>query len=338
MLPIYQKLKNEEEVQETQSRINRLNDMRGAHKAKEGSGAASGSATTAAGHGHGHGGGGTGIIGTWKKLKGKKKKQRNLTAPEIRTEDLKEAMDEMASTSSAALTPLKEDGQEKKDGGKTKGRFGKKSKEKISTAELAKQKSSTMSEIVLRNEQVESPPISDRNALSQSNTLSQLSDHPTESDIGILPVDAKPKPSDVIILEPLDLSQTSEKHSGISLSQPDPFIGHDDHLSTQSSSDIPMSNTPFDTHRHDSSSGVWESRNTSREEGDGNVENRLPYQHGSSKLYREYGSKEHKLNLERVVEFLKSSGEAEPMDLSILQDWDGWMVASREIRYGYPCL
>ena len=333
-MSVHQKLKNDEEKKEVQARINRLNDMRGAPKAKE---AASASSTSVAGSGGG-GGGGAGLISTWKKLKGKKKKQRNLTAPEILTEDLKAAMTEesLSAVSSSTLQPVKEeDGAEKKG----KGRFGKKSKDK-SMSDILKRKSSTSpGEVVLRNELVESPSMSDDHALSQSNqTLSQLSDQlaPVDSEVGILPVDPKPKTtSDVIILEPLSLSQTSEKHSGLSLSQPDPFAGHDDHLSTQSSSDIPIGNTLIDANQTaDSSSGIWgESRNTSREDGDIGTEGRPADQQRINKMYREYGSKEHKLNLERVFEFLKSSGETEPADLSVLLDWDGWMVASRDIRY-----
>lgn len=325
LLVIEQKLKNENEEQEVQSRINRLNDMRGGTpKAKDGtSGGTSGS-------GAGGSGGGTGLINTFKKLKGKKKKQRNMTAPEISTQDIKAAMTDDARTTS--LTPVKEDSTEKKEG-RGKGIFGKKQTPKTSKTSTT----STPGETVFRNLQVD---VQDDHSLSQrsDHTLSQPMEHlSSDADI-VSPTDAKSKSSmsDVIILEPLNLSQTSGKHSGVSLSQSDAF-GNEEHLSTQSSVEIPISNSLLDSqHNMDNSNAIWDNREVVKEEDEDEEEegryNRLSLcLQGSSALYADYGSKQHKLNLERVQEFLESSGEVEPKDLSVLQDWDGWMVASREI-------
>lgn len=320
---IEQKLKNEEEEQHVQSRINRLNDMRGTAKAKDSS---SGGTSTSGGGG---GGGGTGLKNTWKKLKGKKKKQRNLTAPEISTQDIKAAMTDDARTT--ALTSVREDGSDKKG----KGIFGKKQPK-----ESPKKSASpaVLGETVFKNVQVDSPDV---DPLSQRSdrTLSQPAEH-TGSDADVIsPSDAKSKSSmsDVIILEPLSLSQTSGKHSTVSLSQSDAFVGNEDQFSSQSSAEVPISNALLDTeHNADNDSVIWDNREAVKEEeniDEGGYNSLGSYLHGSSVLYnRDYGSKQHKLNLERVREFLESSSEMEPKDMSMLQDWDGWMVASKEIR------
>lgn len=324
-----QKLNNEGEEQALISRINRLNDLRagGTAKAKDaGSGAAGG------------GGGGAGLISTWKKLKGKKKK-RNLTAPEISTQDLKAAMTEdLHTTSTSTLAPVRESDQ--KEGGKGKARFGKKQgKDKAGTLEPKDVRSaSSASEIVFKNELADSPVLSEGVYLSQgSPSFSHVSssrvdsggghNDPTASEISGTPLttSAGSKSSDVIILEPLDLSQTSGKHSGVSLSQPEHFTGTDEHFSTQSSSEIAMSGGLMDSQSNEG----W-SNKVAKEDDDVHYE-RGSYLQGSSRLYEEYGSKQHKLNLERVHAFLESSGEVEPVDLSMLHDWDGWMIANREI-------
>ena len=324
------------------SRINQLNDARsgGTPRAKDtGSSAGGGSGVPGSGGGGGGGGGGssgggTGLISTWKKLKGKKKKQRNLTAPEISSQELKAAMDDTGSTTT--LTPVAEN--EKKDGGKTKTRFGKKQgKEKT---EPQKQKSS---EIVLKNDLADSPGLPEENFLSQVSDL----DHPSLSEpSGGTPHenDSAPivevsitspasisgsKSSDVIVLEPLDLSQVSGKQSGASLSQSETFTGNDEHLSTQSSAEVPISGGLIEEGQQNSHSEGWRRKEGTSED----VHYEGSYFQGSAKLYKEYGNKQHKLNLERVRVFLESSGEREPMDLSVLQDWDGWMVANREIMY-----
>ena len=308
------KLKNEQEEQALTSRINRLNDMRaGTPKPKDG-GSSGGS---------GAGGGGTGLIGTWKKLKGKKKKQRNLTAPEISTQDIKVATvsDEAHRTSTSTLVPVIE--SEKKEG-KGKARFGRKqSRDKTSLEPKDLRCASSAAEIVFKNELADSPLLPEEASLSQmSAPLASGHIEPPASDINATPSPAKS--SDMIVLEPLDLSQTSGKHSGASLSQTDPFAGIDEHLNTQSSSETAMSSSLIGAHQ---SSEGWNDKVASKDD--------IHYEgsnfQGSSRLYEDYGSKQHRLNLERVHTFLESSGEMEPADLNLLQDWDGWMVASRDI-------
>ena len=325
-MPILRKLKRDEEEQVLVSRINRLNEMRGVTKTKDGNINLSGST-------------GTGLIGTWKKLKGKKK-QRNLTAPEISSQDLKAAMSktrEAHHTSSATLESLKEK-DDKKDGGKIKGKgiFGKKlPKEKLSPESKDSpkpRKSESLdvknSEVVFKNDMVvESPSNSEETILSQKSEPMMSNDDQNSQDIEItltLPADPTSKPNDSIVLEPLNLSQTSGKHS--LLSQSGTCIGNEEHYSTQSSSDIIGTEGTQEL-----DIPMWDNGKPIMEEVDIDfIDNRL-YLQGSSKLYKEYGSKQHRLNLERVNEFLESSGESEPMNLSELQDWDGWMLASKDL-------
>lgn len=351
---IHQKLKNEEEEQEVLSRINRLNDIRGGmSKGKDGGGGGSGTGGSGGGGGgsgsSGGGststssGGGTGLKNTWKKLKGKKKKQRNLTAPEISSQDLKAAgvSNDSHHTSTATLSPLKEDGASEKKDGKKGGKHRKQSKDSSSAS---KGKTAGLGETVFMNVLAESPV----------GSLSQPDDHlhhhhraatggASSSEVDILsPSDRKSKSSasDVIILEPLSLSQTSGKHSAVSLSQPDTFTGNEDHFSTQSSSEVGPSNALTNEAQHGSGGGGWggrlreETEEEEGEEGEGrgyDMDHMGSYLRGSSTLYKSYGSKQHRLNLERVHEFLESTGELEPQDLTVLQDWDGWMTASRDI-------
>lgn len=47
-------------------------------------------------------------------------------------------------------------------------------------------------------------------------------------------------------------------------------------------------------------------------------------------LYDVFGSHSHHETLKELEEFLDSVGETEPVDLSILEDWDGWMIGSRD--------
>lgn len=48
-------------------------------------------------------------------------------------------------------------------------------------------------------------------------------------------------------------------------------------------------------------------------------------------VYDSFGSEKHKESLQRIEEYMKSINENKPCDLSVLQDWDGWAVASKDI-------
>ena len=48
-------------------------------------------------------------------------------------------------------------------------------------------------------------------------------------------------------------------------------------------------------------------------------------------LYKNFGSESHRQTLKELEEFLDTSNETEPLDLSKLLDWDGWMIGSRDV-------
>ena len=162
-----------------------------------------------------------------------------------------------------------------------------------------------------------------------------------------------PKSGDIVLVE--DLSQISagklSQVSGgkLSLSQSGTFTGPDEPYSTQSS--IRSGGDHSIHHEHESGfipNGVHSSEHDHHDLSTGRLSEfdhiSLPvdgdsvsqlhfgsFRRGCSRMYLEYGNKDHKLNLERVEEFLKSSMETEPVDLNILRDWDGWVMASKDI-------
>ena len=336
------------------ARLERLNGLRGADaKGKGGS----------SGHG-------AGLKNTWKKLKGKKKKQRNLTAPEISSEEFK-AINEEKKKKAGTLESVSEekaraDGEKGKTkhlaAGKEKSREMKKgiSMDTISAKASPKRVSTSDSLRVDTPSSVEDSPLSQKSEprLSQPDhdshprklRLSSYSgDH--EGDSKLL----SSKSGDIVLVE--DLSQISagklSQVSGgkLSLSQSGTFTGPDEHSSTQSST---RSGLGDHDDRHHSSGfipnglhsadlhdpSISGSRMSALDHDslplpmDGDSVSQLhfgSFRRGCSKMYIEYGKKDHKLNLERVEEFLKSSGEMEPVDLNILRDWDGWVMASKDI-------
>ena len=317
LLAIHQKLRNDAEKEDCVSRLDRLNQMRGVDKQKAG---------------------GTGFKGTWKKLKGKKKKQRNLTAPEISTQTMK-ALSEIH-----ALEPVKEK-EEKQDGGKTKGgMFGKRSQsrekvnvikredskdtsEQTQTPKGKKKRNSVVSNKNDAQTRPESPSTSEGDALLSQKSDSRLSqqDH---FEMKRTPEKLPGSKSVIEISMMEDLSQTSA--GKLSLSQSGTFTGPEEQFSTQSSSD-----TQFGEHlveeRQPSSDGLVTNENhVNSIENEPEVDLEA-FRKGSAKLYSEFGDKQHKMNLERVLEFLKSSGESQPANLTLLMDWDGWVLASKQI-------
>ena len=302
----------------------------------------------------GSGSHGAGIKSTWKKLKGKKKKQRNLTAPEISSEDIK-AISEEKKKKSGTLESVSED---KKERGKDKHSTDKeKSHELKKAATSVDVKERSHSHRVDTPSSIEDSPLSQKSEprLSQPDHIShpqklRLSsysgDHEGESKL------LSPKSRDIVLVE--DLSQISagklSQVSGgkLSLSQSGTFTGPDEHSSTQSSirsgggdnghhesGFIPNGGVHGSDHdRHDPSMSRFSGFDHDSLPVDGDSVSQLhfgSFRRGCSRMYLEYGNKDHKLNLERVEEFLKSSGEMEPVDLNILRDWDGWVMASKDI-------
>ena len=322
-------------------------------------------------HGDAKGKGGTGSHGaglknTWKKLKGKKKKQRNLTAPEISSEAFK-AINEEKKKKSGTLESVSE---ERRAANREKGK-DKHLTDKEASRELKKVTSMDIKAIPKRpvstsadSHRVDTPSSVEDSPLSQKSEprlsqpdhnshpgklrLSSYSgDHEGESEL------LSPKSGDIVLVE--DLSQISagklSQVSGgkLSLSQSGTFTGPDEPYSTQSS--IRSGGDHSIHHEHESGfipNGVHSSEHDHHDLSTGRLSEfdhiSLPvdgdsvsqlhfgsFRRGCSRMYLEYGNKDHKLNLERVEEFLKSSMETEPVDLNILRDWDGWVMASKDI-------
>ena len=49
-------------------------------------------------------------------------------------------------------------------------------------------------------------------------------------------------------------------------------------------------------------------------------------------LYNTFGGETHHETLRELREFLDTADETEPVDLNVLQDWDGWVIGSKNIR------
>lgn len=309
LISVQRKLKKTSGAAETATKLQRVHQLKETEKSKTG---------------------GAGLKGTWKKLKGKKKKQRNMTAPEISSQSIAEAVKKNQS----ALATVKED-----EGNKGKGGLSTKWTKKdvnASTGETKispKQPKKSIESLVKTNHRPESQS-SNEDALTQSQVSLQLSPatehlgthgsraHTMPSNVTLSP----PKSAEIVFTDQFSLSQASGKISNLSLS-----TGGEDQYSTQSSSDIPIST--FDqtdeghfNHGYSSDHQVHEWP----EGGTGDLDEEA-YKKGSLKLYWEFGDKQHILNLQRVKDFLKSSGENEPVDLNVLLDWEGWMLASKDI-------
>lgn len=319
------------------AQLSRLNELRG-EKSKTGSG-------------------GAGLKNTWKKLKGKKKKQRNLTAPEISPQSLQLAASQSSSSGkkmSTDLAPVKESEGESGTR-KEKGLSGKPSvsKDKLHAikhqdSENEKQATSSPSHVSSKNRnrttslgsreefhRAESRSSVEDTSLSQKSDLRFSDEHSvgektTPSHTGSSKVD-------LVLSQPTDCSQTSVK---LSHSQSGNFVTHEDHLSTQSSSDVNIQMSPLG-HEHDQflsgeqapavDIGFLSNSHLTLSEKEQQEMMERDFTKGCPSIYTGYRDKQHTLNLKRVQEFLESSGEMEPVDLSVIRDWDGWMMASREI-------
>ena len=288
--------------------------------------------------------GGAGLKNTWKRLKGKKKKQRNLTAPEISPQTMEFARAQAGKP--AALDTLEED---KGSSGGGHGFFGKRSKSKekvntVSTPQLKKQDSQTSQAspknkrrdvVGVKDEEIlrtESPSSAEDTSLSQKSD-SRLSDEQPLKFHNLL----KRSTTDSVLVAHSDF--VFSESSKLSLSPSGTFAGMEEEpLSTQSSSDANVQISPFHRPPDGSSStgflpngDVMEERTNTREIEESKEAAEDDFRQGCPTLYGEFGDKQHKLNLKRVQQFLESSGEMMPEDLRILQDWDGWVLASKDI-------
>jgi hypothetical protein len=348
---VHEQLKQDEERQLVLARLERINGLRGVDAKGKG------------GSGGGHGAGG--LKNTWKKLKGKKKKQRNLTAPEISSEEFK-AINEEKKKKSGTLESVNEE-RRAADREKEKNKH---STDKEMTRELKKTTTVDIKASPKRpvstsadSHRVDTPSSVEDSPLSQKSEprLSQPdhSSHPRKLRLSSYSGDHEgeskllsPKSGDIVLVE--DLSQISagklSQVSGgkLSLSQSGTFTGPDEPSSTQSSirsggdhlihhesGFIPNGVHGSDHDHHDLSTSRLSGFEHDSLPMDGDSVSQLhfgSFRRGCTRMYLDYGNKDHKLNLERVEEFLKSSMEMEPVDLNILRDWDGWVMASKDIN------
>ena len=338
LISVQKHLKRENNVESTMAQLNRLNELRG-EKSKTGS----------------SGSGGAGLKNTWKRLKGKKKKQRNLTAPEISPQSLQSAVSLSSSSSgkkmSADLAPVKESEGEStigKENGKRSGSKDKLHAIKHQDSDNQKPATSSPSHISAKSRNRKSSLGSreefhraESRSSVEDTSLSQKSDlrFSDEHSVGdkTTPSHTGSSKVDLVLSQPTDCSQASAK---LSHSQSENFVTHEDHLSTQSSSDVNIQLSPLVYEQNQFLDGeqapavdigfLSNSHLTLTEKEQREMMER-DFTKGSPSIYTGNRDKQHTLNLKRVQEFLESSGEMEPVDLSLIRDWDGWVMASREI-------
>lgn len=320
------------------AQLNKLNELRG-EKPKVVSSSSSGA----------------GLKSTWKRLKGKKKKQSNLTAPETNLPSLESDHSPSSSPSRKrnSLGPLKENEGESGEG-KGKGLFGKWSASKDKQHTLTKQ-DSVSQETASNSPSYTSPGSSSRRkspmgsgedfhrpesrSSMEDNLLSQKSDMRSSDEYLDGDKTSRHMNSskvDLVLSQPIGYPQTSAK---LSRSQSENLVTHKGHFSTQSSSDANVQLMPLEDEHDPSLSGeqnlmdhgfLANGHLVLSEEQQHELMER-DFTKGCPSIYAEYGDKQHKMNLRGVQEFLESSGEMEPVDLSVIQDWDGWVMATREI-------
>ena len=281
------KLRREGELIDSLSKLSQFREQGGEKAGKSGAGS------------------GGGLKNTFKKMKpaGKKKRQRNVTAPEISAEALKGLRKEQQAK------PAKES--------VGRGLFGKKPA-KSEKEGGSPRKAEQEREKVIREEETNLQELAGDRPLSQKSD-SHLSEYapPISEDALAPPVSTlshSKTDSAISYHQQPDLSQLS-----LSSSIPE------EAGSTQSSIEgVALEQLAPPTLEVGSGGGSQEVE--VREEV---VEK--DFRKGCPELYDGYGDEQHKLNLKHVLKFLESCNEASPVDLSCLVDWDGWTLASKEV-------
>ena len=313
-------MNQQEEIEEVTSRINKLNGVQvhaGTPKYKT--------------LGRGLSGAGSGGVGIWKKLKRKTKKKRNLTDPEITTQQLRDAIFSNGKNGgNASLVPLKENVDEREKGKE----YSPKEKSSANTKDLKRKSKLTEQEIVLTDDldslAVNTGDTDEDTSLGQkSDTWLSQSDTWHDVNEEVITPTISPKPMDRLALKGFSLNP--------SLSHSTPFISSAEHFHTLSSPDIPDCSSSLTVEveplhsQENENSPPWDNGGSAEQEKEVGQTEYSPFLQGSSTLYKNFGSKDHKLNLNKVHEFLESCGEVEPVDLGVLQEWDGWIIAARDI-------
>lgn len=255
------------------------------------------------------------------KPSGKKKRQRNITAPEITVEALKGLRKEETQKTA-------------KDAG-GRGLFGKKptSKEKEGGALQKKPGQEISSPQAISAIKEEEPlRVMDKEKNERFSEYA-LASHDLSATVPNL---SHSKTEPAISYQP-ELSQVS-----LSSSIPE------EALSTQSSLEaVPLEQLAPPSRGHpeaDSGGGSQEALKLSpggsdvivvgREEEEAELEGEgmeKDFRKGCPALYDDYGDEQHKLNLKHVLKFLETCNETSPVDLTTLEDWDGWTLATKEL-------
>ena len=310
MITVQKQLRQEGELIDSLAKLSQLKEQGGGDKTGKGGGSSGG------------------LKNTLKKIKptGKKKRQRNSTAPEISAEALKGLKKEQAQKPS-------------KDGGAGRGLFGKKtSKEKEGGSPSQKKSESDVPResperqmaipAIKEEERVMQEPVSsvDDGWLSQKSEI-QFSEYARDPSA---PIPSLPhSKTDPAITYHTDLSQVS-----LSSSIPE------EALSTQSSFEaVPLEQLAPPSRGHPEAGSGGGSQDAAPgesdvivgEEGERGEEGEKDFRKGCPSLYDDYGDEQHKLNLKHVLKFLESCNETSPVDLGSLVDWDGWTLASKEL-------
>ena len=320
LIEVQKKLRQEGELIDSLAKLSKLREQ-GGDKGGKSSG--------------GSGGGGGGLKNTLKKMKpaGKKKRQRNITAPELSAEALKGLRKEPV----AAAKTSKE--------GTGRGLFGKKQQTKSEKEGGSPEKKRKETEVGrdgggIREE--EEGNVQDPFSGGEDGVLSQRSDTRV-SDYALSSHDLPPatiphmlthsKTDSALNYQP-DLSQLS-----LSSSIPE------EAGSTQSSFEaVPLDNLapPSRGHPEADSGGGGSQEDPPGGGGEGGSQEGSPggggregeerdFRKGCPELYDDYGDEQHKLNLKHVLKFLDTCSESQPADLSSLVDWEGWTMASKEV-------
>ena len=288
-----------------------------------------------------------GLKNTLKKMKpaGKKKRQRNITAPEISPEaweGLKKAVD----------GKVGKEGKEGKEGGR--GLFGKwSSKEKEVGGTPPRKQEPEVVKAVTERDVSERPGMTERAPVVPVIKEEELAAQDSTSSADDLSQKSEPRFSDFH----LTVGERASTLPNLSRSKTDTNINYQTDLSqlsltpsipeeifsTQSSFEaIPLEQLAPASQGHGEASSAGTSPHTpsgSAEEREGTGQGELQeidemlkdFRKGCPSLYEDYGDEQHKLNLKHVLKFLESCHESRPLELSVLQEWDGWTLASKEI-------
>ena len=296
LIAVQKKLKHEGELIDSLAKLSQLKEQGGDKAGKSG------------------GGSGGGLKNTLKKMKpaGKKKRQRNVTAPEITAEALKGLRKEQsgkATKDGRSLFGKKTSKTEKEGGSPKKGEqqeevkdTGIKEEEPLTATEDGVLSDCRFSEFSVASQELPAavPALS---SLSHSKTDPAIS-HQLQPELSQLSLSSsipEETGSTQSSLEAVDMEQITSPsvgQLGVGLESPE-----GPRISQGRASD-------------------------DEKEEDGEERD---FRKGCPELYDDYGDEQHKLNLKHVLKFLEGCNETSPVDLNCLVDWDGWTLASKEV-------